>query len=588
MSLTTPGRMPRRFARGTSAEVAAYTGPLGELVVNTETRRIHLQDGVTPGGMAMLRTDEAPDPKAALTFASRADAIASNIPPIAMNIRSVGYTSPGDGGGAYYKRLDAVPVPAKPWHFQSADEAWWELAETVVSVKMFGAKGNAAGDDLAAIQAAVDFVGARGGGSVFFPNGYYRITGAITIADANVVLIGESRHSTVLQQATPTAGILNMTGLYCGVKGLAFIYLGTPDALAEAIHSTGSFCMFSDFVIRSAGIGMALSNCSGVKVTEFEVFDYETAGVTAESLNDLFLSKFIMNAGTEARGTLGGLRLVNQVEALIATDGDILSGQWSMTTHVDSYGPGARPAYNNFVNVYFDGSMNGVLIDGLVETPFTGCWFSGGRSGSMPGCRIGRADGIKFTNSRFFSNGTTGATVTADAKRVSFIGCSFNGNCVSAPGGIALEFEPNTTNFQVIGCTLTNGLGLGTQGYGIKIHAGCAEFRLRDNDVAGNTVLGILDESSDAADKIISGNIGYVTTNSGQATIGAGAQQVQVSHGLAAAPRSQDIVLTRAGSNQGSEDLYVHSITATTFIIQTAPAPSSGLSINWQARIKGA
>ncbi|MCO5092003.1 hypothetical protein [Bosea sp. (in: a-proteobacteria)] len=46
-------RIPRRLARGSSAEVAGYTGPLGEPVVDTTTLRLHLQDGATPGGIAI-------------------------------------------------------------------------------------------------------------------------------------------------------------------------------------------------------------------------------------------------------------------------------------------------------------------------------------------------------------------------------------------------------------------------------------------------------------------------------------------------------------------------------------------------------
>jgi hypothetical protein len=39
-----------QWARGTSAQVAAYTGPLGEIVVNTDDFTLHVQDGSTPGG----------------------------------------------------------------------------------------------------------------------------------------------------------------------------------------------------------------------------------------------------------------------------------------------------------------------------------------------------------------------------------------------------------------------------------------------------------------------------------------------------------------------------------------------------------
>jgi hypothetical protein len=48
-------RTPLRLVRATAAQIAAYTGPAGEPVFNTDTSGIHLQDGVTPGGTPLMR-----------------------------------------------------------------------------------------------------------------------------------------------------------------------------------------------------------------------------------------------------------------------------------------------------------------------------------------------------------------------------------------------------------------------------------------------------------------------------------------------------------------------------------------------------
>jgi hypothetical protein len=39
-----------QWARGTSAQVGSYTGPIGELVLNTDDWSLQAQDGVTAGG----------------------------------------------------------------------------------------------------------------------------------------------------------------------------------------------------------------------------------------------------------------------------------------------------------------------------------------------------------------------------------------------------------------------------------------------------------------------------------------------------------------------------------------------------------
>ena len=51
-------RIPRQLARGTSVQVAAYTGPVAEPIFNTETKRLHMQDGATAGGVPLARLDD--------------------------------------------------------------------------------------------------------------------------------------------------------------------------------------------------------------------------------------------------------------------------------------------------------------------------------------------------------------------------------------------------------------------------------------------------------------------------------------------------------------------------------------------------
>lgn len=100
-----------------------------------------------------------------------------------MAIRTNGYSSAGDGGAALYKRVSGEP--AHPGKVQSADGAWWELANGVINVKMLGARGDASVDDTASIQAAIEVAESRvrlnyWSGyvpSVYSPSGSYSITG---------------------------------------------------------------------------------------------------------------------------------------------------------------------------------------------------------------------------------------------------------------------------------------------------------------------------------------------------------------------------------------------------------------------------
>lgn len=72
-----------------------------------------------------------------------------------------------------------------------------DKAREIVSVKDFGAVGDGITDETAAIQAAVDAVGANGGGVVYFPAGTYLVS-QLNIASDDVSLRGESKKSTTI------------------------------------------------------------------------------------------------------------------------------------------------------------------------------------------------------------------------------------------------------------------------------------------------------------------------------------------------------------------------------------------------------
>lgn len=47
-----------QFRRANNASVAAFTGANGEIIVNTDTDTIHLQDGATAGGFALQKAQK--------------------------------------------------------------------------------------------------------------------------------------------------------------------------------------------------------------------------------------------------------------------------------------------------------------------------------------------------------------------------------------------------------------------------------------------------------------------------------------------------------------------------------------------------
>lgn len=46
--------------RGSTDQVNSYTGPSGEIVINTDEKTIHVQDGSTPGGITIAKYSDIP------------------------------------------------------------------------------------------------------------------------------------------------------------------------------------------------------------------------------------------------------------------------------------------------------------------------------------------------------------------------------------------------------------------------------------------------------------------------------------------------------------------------------------------------
>lgn len=76
-------------------------------------------------------------------------AITQSIPLAQLYVRTAGYSTAGDGGGALYKRVGTAP--SHPGYFQSADGAYWEIAETVITPQMIGVVADTGTDQVSAI-----------------------------------------------------------------------------------------------------------------------------------------------------------------------------------------------------------------------------------------------------------------------------------------------------------------------------------------------------------------------------------------------------------------------------------------------------
>lgn len=117
-------------------------------------------------------------------------------------LRTAGYAVPGDWGGALYKKVASEPPHADK--IQSADGAWWQIADPVLDVRMFGAKGDGTTDDTVALNAWYDALISNGADvrvGRISPGRFKFTTALVWAGKDNISIVGVGRGASVLVYA---------------------------------------------------------------------------------------------------------------------------------------------------------------------------------------------------------------------------------------------------------------------------------------------------------------------------------------------------------------------------------------------------
>lgn len=138
-----------------------------------------------------------------------------------------------------------------------------------------GAQGCAAAvgdnttDDTSAIQCAINYISNTAGGIVFFPQGTYKTTSALTVG-ARVTLQGAGATTSVIDSRPLDINMLNFVGDYAGLKGLRIMggqytssTASTVTVGANFIHITFRDCRIQGglWAMQTAGVDNTYDNC---------------------------------------------------------------------------------------------------------------------------------------------------------------------------------------------------------------------------------------------------------------------------------------------------------------------------------------
>lgn len=473
------------------------------------------------------------------------------------------------------------------------------------SVKDFGAKGDGATDDSAAIQRAID----ETSGVVFFPPGTYRLDTGLAWTKSGVHLVGAGIGATTLSCTFNTADIISI-----------------GDGVANPNNTTVTGMSITSTVARTAGAAVRVQNGHAIhishirldnnmyygfrfdggaqqfiyKLTDFEInsgFVGILVGQTGTVVQDLFI-----NRGVIANCTSSGLLLLN-ASGVNAMHTDVIGCATGLATFP---AVGQEVRYLFFTQMVMDTCVNNgwfFTANGgtVAEVTLDNCWGSsngtGGGAGSNSGIYIDATSGacraFAISACRFLNNQGNGIHL-GNSLNVTISNCHCIANSqVGSALFHGMFVEPNVSLWSVSGGVFGNNGIFGAanlQGYGIACSGTSDNFVIEGALVAGNVTGGISDTSS-GTQKYIASNPGFRTSNQGAAQIIVGQTAVVVNHNLSVTPQGNDIQVTFTTSPgaSGVVSCYITAVTATTFTIGVNTAVvGNPVFLGWSVRTKGA
>lgn len=397
-----------------------------------------------------------------------------------------------------------------------------------VSVKDFGAVGDGATDDTAAIQAALN-----AGRAVYFPatpNGY-RISAKLTIGQPNKVVYGDGRYASYLNLASQNFDIFDVTAVgNVQIRDIGAINFGAATAgffVNGAVpYDLEVIDCYTNAVHSGVLSGTAGSVVNGAKLLVRGCKFVDIATTTGRGV--------LIRGGAEIRdvidcqmGRLGSTVVGNNAAGGVTIEGGIainLSNlQLTGAGNPVLIQPGADGvAHVTMDRVWCDSSSgNGMFLDGsggiITDVRADVCWFS---SNGLNGIRIrGVARDVKIDgNNQILNNGLAGITVD-DSSTVP--GLSIRNSSIGGNASTGVILGANITGFAVQNNQIGTGSVFGANANGIALTAGATNgYIITGNDLRGNTGSAYISGATGVIARV-EANLGYNPVGTFGITVGA-------------------------------------------------------------------
>jgi hypothetical protein len=419
-------------------------------VIDGATRREVLSAGrkVTVGGAGILTlpSDTAAQDiaRAPGLFCVVSTKSPGMVPTNVLAVQTDGFSYPGDGGGSLYHR-----VPSPPEHhgwFRSRDGGCWELTSAQPSVKEFGAVGDGRVDDRPAIQAAIDFVAARGGGTVVIPAGRFRLstvqapdaTGPIGLwMRSRVHLQGTDRIRSVLVLADKQRG----PGTFGRIIASPYLVDASLDNFTLDANRAGQGNERDATNGAAIMLGTAGAHVERVRIENLIVRNANGQGIQVVGHPNAVGRDIVIRGNWVERSSFIGIQ-VSHFIGLVIDDNDVVDCR---DNGIDVYGDNFVNNSNTVTSMQASITRNrvrrcasGVFLETVADVDVTGNIFDACRVMGLHINRIhGEPSGIMITGNRTTAT-PIGASMTGD-----FGGVTFQSNHFSRFTVAALQFGLN-------------------------------------------------------------------------------------------------------------------------------------------------
>lgn len=497
----------------------------------------------------------------------------------------------------------------------TTDGMWVRICEPkFVNVLWFGAKGDGETDDTLAIQAAINYDKYA---TVYLPGGLY-VTGPISVG-SDITLKGDGLIQTHLVLKAGSTGALltahNAVHLVLQDIGFDGNHSNNPDGWVCVVVS-GEEIDGNGIWIDRCGFFNAKS--SGLEIqgtySNSRVADCVAEGNLLDGLIIGSRATIVSNNRCVANGRFGILGVADWLQILGNTCNNngstgiaVVEADYAIANNNTclSNGVGTEVSHGIQFNTVNHGVMSGNFVQGNVAS----------------GLDAYASPKVTMTGNQTLNNGVRGIEIDTGSHYSTIVGNVVSGNdevgisiynvygavvannsvvgngvlgtatnpvlgAANSPYGIALwGGSAYGIHTRIIGNTIIEHIGSGSNGTGLYIHPSCTGVTLTDNLFVSNT----------SNITVVNSNLAYAGRNTGlffeqtgTGTIASGATSVSISFPstMTVTPNVSNITITPTNNpTTDPGNMYVTSVTASGFTVSCRTNPGSGgATFVWRAR----